>query len=344
MELLSRDDFRLKVFERDNHKCVFCSENAADAHHIIERRLWADGGYYLENGVSLCPFHHIEAEKTLISCEDIRTACGIDKIVIPSHLYDDEVYDKWGNIILPNKMRIKGELFFDSSVQKILLEGGVLSQFTKYVKYPRTYHLPWSPGVLKDDRVLGSISYFVNKRVIVTVKMDGENTTLYSDYIHARSIDSKNHGSRDWVKRFHGEMSFNIPEGYRVCGENLYAKHSIHYNNLESYFLMFSIWNDKNVCLSWDETKEWAELLNVKMVPVIYDGIWNEEEIKKLYSSEFNGDLCEGYVVRLAESFPYGAFRNSVAKYVRAGHVGTHAHWARHTVIPNKIKGNEREQ
>lgn len=52
-KLLSRDEFRESVFARDRYKCIFCGKQAEetpegklDAHHIIERRLWSDGGYY----------------------------------------------------------------------------------------------------------------------------------------------------------------------------------------------------------------------------------------------------------------------------------------------------------
>ena len=44
-KLLTRDEFRRQVFERDGNKCVFCDRPAKDAHHIIERRLWPDAGY-----------------------------------------------------------------------------------------------------------------------------------------------------------------------------------------------------------------------------------------------------------------------------------------------------------
>ena len=53
-ELLSRDDFRELTFQRDGHRCVLCGAPAQDAHHIIERRLFPDGGYYLGNGASVC--------------------------------------------------------------------------------------------------------------------------------------------------------------------------------------------------------------------------------------------------------------------------------------------------
>lgn len=45
MKLLSRKDFREGVFARDGNKCVMCGEASKDAHHIVERRLWLDGGY-----------------------------------------------------------------------------------------------------------------------------------------------------------------------------------------------------------------------------------------------------------------------------------------------------------
>ena len=222
-ELLTRNEFKKQVFQRERNTCAFCSLPAVDAHHIIERRLWTDGGFYLNNGVAVCAEHHIECEKTNISIEHVREVCGIKKPIIPEHLYSDQIYDKWGNIILPNGTRLKGELFHDESVQKILSDW--LHVFTNLVKYPRTYHLPFSKNMNEDDRMLSSMDSFKDKRVVVTVKMDGENTTMYNDYIHARSLDSQSNITRSWVKNFWSNIKSDIPAGYRICGENLFAKH-----------------------------------------------------------------------------------------------------------------------
>lgn len=341
--LLTRDAFREGTFKRDNHKCVFCDNEAQDAHHILERRLWSDGGYYLDNGASVCAEHHIKCETTEISVEDVRLACGITKPIIPPHLYDDQVYDKWGNPVMPNGTRLHGELFFDASVQKILAQGGVLDSFTHYVKYQRTYHFPWSPTPSSDDRVLTYEDIkrnFEGKRVIVTKKMDGENTTMYPDYIHARSVDSRNHPSRNWVKNFWAGISGDIPDGWRICGENLFAEHSIKYDELESYFYGFSIWNEKNTCLDWDLMLEYFELMGIVHVPVLYDGIYDEKAIRNLEKVlDFSKD--EGYVMRLAGSFSYGEFRNSVAKFVRAKHVQTTKHWMHgQPIVKNGLKSD----
>ena len=337
-KLLTRDNFRERVFARDKHKCVFCDLPAQDAHHILERRLWPDGGYYLDNGASVCAEHHMACEMTIISVEDVRHAAGITRIHVPDQFYPDHIYDKWGNPILEDGRRGKGELFFDESVQKVLDQGEMLDRFTNYMKYGRTFHLPHSPGIHDDDKALKDYSNFEGKRVIISLKMDGENTSGYSDgHIHARSIDSRGGEDRAWVKQFLSQILYELPKGWRICGENMWAEHSIHYHNLASYFLGFSIWNERSVCLSWDETEEWFDMLGINSVPVMYDGMFDERLLKTI---EQGLDLKrdEGYVIRVADAFPYKDFKNSIAKFVRAGHVATTKHWrAGRAFTPNEL-------
>ena len=331
---MTRDEFRNAVFKRDNNRCIICGGIGQDAHHIMERRLFVDGGYHVDNGATLCGQHHLDAESTILSCEEIRTAAGIKNIVLPSHLYPDDVYDKWGNPCLPNGKRMIGELFYDESVQKIL--ASVLSCFTKYVKYPRTPHLPWSPGATADDRVLTEISQFEGKEVVVTFKMDGECTSMYRGYMHARSIDSRHHPSRDWVKNLHAQIEWEIPEGFRICGENLFAVHSIRYDALPSYFMVFSIWDNWGVCLSWDETVEYCQILGLQHVPVLFRGVFDEDSLIRNYSPDrLVGH--EGYVVRVSDRFSFSQFKNNVAKWVRAHHVTTNAQWMTRPVVPNQL-------
>ena len=197
---------------------------------------------------------------------------------------------------------------------------------SKYVKYPKTFHVPWSESVNSDDKVTQHMDNFIGKRVIVTEKMDGENTTWYNDHIHARSLDSVNHPSRNYVKNMWAEIAHMIPEDIRICGENLYAKHSIGYNNLKSYFMAFSVWDGQNKCLDWDDTVVWFDLLGITSVPVLYDGIYDEKLIKGLYNSTYYYQK-EGYVIRLADSFMYDDFNKSVVKFVRRHHVQTEEHW-----------------
>jgi hypothetical protein len=182
---------------------------------------------------------------------------------------------------------------------------------------------------------------FGGAEAVITEKCDGENTTFYRDYLHARSLDYASHPSRDRVRALHAQIAHDIPEGWRVCGENLYAVHSIAYEALPAYFLVFSIWNDRNECLSWDDTILWAQLLGLQVVPVLYRGTWDESTVRRRDrdgQSLLGGDR-EGYVVRLAASFHYRAFRRSVAKYVRANHVvHRDGHWTMRPVVPNHLR------
>lgn len=201
------------------------------------------------------------------------------------------------------------------------------------IKYPRTFHFPWSDGVQSDDKVISTLEHFNGRRVIVTEKMDGENSTLSKDYMHARSVDSAHHPSRDWLKTFWGNMAHDIPPNMRICGENLYAKHSIAYDNLPSYFMGFSMWYD-DICLDWDTTLEYFELLSIEPVPILYDGIYDEQTIRALWDPSRG---TEGYVVRVAKSFEYEDFSTRVAKFVRANHVQTNKHWRNQEIVPNNL-------
>lgn len=341
---MTREEFKKAVFSRDRALCVVCKDAAVDAHHIIDRSLFDDGGYHIDNGISLCSEHHLKAERTLISCQDLRDMAFITHIHQPDHFYQDERYDHWGNILLPSGMRIKGELFGEPRVQKILKEAGVLSDFLKYIKYPRTYHCPWSPNLQNDDRRHENVNFFIGKEVVVTVKLDGENTSMYPDYIHARSLDSRHHESRSWVKALHGSLKHNIPDGFRICGENMYAEHSIHYTGLESYFFVFSIWDANNVSLSWDDVGIYSDLLGLKTVPVLCRFVWQNEQSSRDFIEQKvqeykaqSGQEVEGYVIRTADPISYKDFRRNVAKMVRKGHVQTNEFWMARPVVPNEL-------
>ncbi len=121
---------------------------------------------------------------------------------------------------------------------------------------------------------------------------------------------------------------FDIPGGWRVCGENLYATHSIPYDNLESFFMAFSIWDAQNKCLGWDDTLVWCELLDLSHVPALWRGIFDQDSIHKAFLNNRNKATSEGYVVRLASDFHYTEFQTSMAKFVRANHIiEEHHNW-----------------
>jgi RNA ligase len=211
---------------------------------------------------------------------------------------------------------------------------------SQFIKHPRTPHLPWSPGATPDDINWTSDDVLDGQWVVVTEKMDGENCTMYKYGIHARSIESAYHPSRTWVSSLQASIGYQIPENMRVCGENLYAKHSLSYDNLDSYFLVHSIWEtrgDLDYCLSWDDTVAWTKALGLFTVPVLWTGVY---ETKRFQYGALSIDTSkqEGYVVRPIGSFMADRYTELVAKWVRPAHVETDDHWMHTNVIKNGLK------
>lgn len=351
--LLTRDQFRERALTRSGGRCVLCGKPATEVHHVIERRLFSDpgeeGGYFDANASAVCGDCHRRCEMTLVSPEQIRAAAGITKVIIPASLYDDGVeagflMTKWGDVVLADGRRSPGPLFWDESVQKILREGGVLGLYTTRIRYPRTYHVPFSPGITKDERALDEVTFhaaFAGKRVIVSLKLDGEASTVYPDgFMHARSPDGRPHPSQSRIRAWAAAHGYEIPQGWRLCLENLQAVHSITYAALPAHFVLLSIWDAQNICLPYDATLEWTQLLDLFMPPVLYDGPFDETILRGLWRErDAYGDLMEGWVVRTAEPFAYKDFKFHTAKFVRPGHVqaGAH-HWRRGPLVENRVR------
>ncbi|WP_299751551.1 RNA ligase family protein [uncultured Tateyamaria sp.] len=203
-------------------------------------------------------------------------------------------------------------------------------------KYGRTYHLPTSQGLASDDKVITDLSVLETAHeIVVTEKMDGENTTIHAQGCHPRSPDARDHPSRDWVKAFAASVSPMLTSDERIIGENLYAKHAIAYNALPSFFLGFA-WIKEGLFQPWDATLERFASLGVTPVPVLFRGAFSHTALKQL-AADLDTERQEGFVVRLIDGFPEQDMDRSLAKYVRKNHVQTDVHWTKAPLIPNRM-------
>ena len=196
-------------------------------------------------------------------------------------------------------------------------------------KYPRTPHLPFSEGMTDDDKMLSTSGLDRQKsgiELVVTEKMDGGNLSFYREAFHGRSLDSGTHAWDTLARQLWAQVRFDIPEGWRISGESMYARRSVSYDDLPGPFIVFGIWNDKNILLSWDDMTEWASLLGLPVVPLLYRGT-SFDEAAKAWFSERNSETSEGFVIRNAGAFAYDEFGENVGKYVRKNHVRTRADW-----------------
>lgn len=207
-------------------------------------------------------------------------------------------------------------------------------------KYPRTLHLPFSPGTTSDDRIARDVSVLTDGApVIVTEKLDGENTCLNRFGVFARSHAAPTRNP--WASYLWDiwRTRKNDLGDLEVFGESLYAVHSITYSALTDYFYVFAV-RDGERWLAWDEVVLYARLLDLPTVPELFAGPIRPDELEPLVSRlvaepsrlsnpELGPAECEGVVVRVARAFEDGEFGRVVFKYVRKGHVTTSQHWTR---------------
>ena len=213
----------------------------------------------------------------------------------------------------------------------------------KKTKYPKSWHVFYSEKVSSDDKQHRDDDHFQGKNVIVSIKMDGECFSIYNDMSHARSLNSGiDSEDRRWIESLRqSKIEGNIPDNFRICGENMFWKHTCFYDDLKSMFLVFSIW-EGDKCLSWDETKMWCNLLGLSTVPVLYEGIYDKDLILKKFSDYIkkNKDV-EGFVERVESEFNISEFSTSLSKYVRKSFVIPPQHWRYSKKIPNQLANNK---
>ena len=206
-------------------------------------------------------------------------------------------------------------------------------------KYPRTFHLPFSPGTTSDDRIARDIDALFREPVVITEKLDGENTCINRFGVFARS-----HGAptrNPWATYLWDRWNVlkTMLGDLEIFGESLYAVHSIEYTGLQAHFYVFAI-RDNARWLSWDEVEFYAGLIDLPTVPVLFRGMIEADALEPLVlrlvrepsflsDPDLGASEREGVVARVARELTDEEFDTHVFKWVRKGHVRTTEHWTR---------------
>jgi hypothetical protein len=111
---MTRQEFKESVFAATKGKCCVpnCTCDAVDAHHIMNRHLWANGGYILSNGAALCEKHHLEAERGVITPRQCMEYMGVEKCDIkkPDAFNDILTDDEYMYLLMNDEINSFGEL------------------------------------------------------------------------------------------------------------------------------------------------------------------------------------------------------------------------------------------
>jgi hypothetical protein len=175
---------------------------------------------------------------------------------------------------------------------------------------PRPYHLPDSPGAPSPDRIQPDLSW-LDGELVVTEKMDGDALVLTRDAVRG---DPPPPAQALWAMTAH-----RIPDDWRVCGESMWLRRSIPYADLAGVFLVFGIWDETGTLLGWDDTVDWAERLELPVVPVLYRGA-SISEARAAWARQRTPATSEGFVVRAAGRIRAADFPHKILQWVRPEH------------------------
>ena len=213
-------------------------------------------------------------------------------------------------------------------------------------KYPRSFHLPWSPGGTSDDKRMRDIEALLGVELVVTEKCDGSNLTYTREGVFARShAKAPVHPSFDQAKATHARLAPDLSPGMSVFCEYCYAVHSLAYGSLPDTSLVFGVRDDeRRRWWSWDMVALQAESLGLPTVPVLFRGRVGSERALRALTDELGrepstfGGVREGVVVRVADEFDDDRFARCLAKWVRPNHVTTDEHWLFQEIRPQTLR------
>lgn len=225
------------------------------------------------------------------------------------------------------------------------------SQNDDFFRFPHTPHLVWlGDGEPRDDKVMSihDANKLLSNKVVVEEKLDGANLGI--SLALDGSVRAQNRGqylNQPFTGQFSRLPSWLAQKDYEIkqyltpdlifFGEWCLAKHSLDYDNLPDWFLLFDVY-DKSVNKFWstDKRNKLASQINLTAVPRINYDVFDLDDLKLLASnsksSYRNGNL-EGIVIRHEDN----DWCLSRAKIVRSDFTqNIETHWRNKVIEYNK--------
>ncbi|MBC7620403.1 MAG: RNA ligase family protein, partial [Candidatus Saccharibacteria bacterium] len=223
---------------------------------------------------------------------------------------------------------------------------------SEFFRFPHTPHLAWlAPGSPRDDKVLSreAAEQLLAGKVVIEEKLDGAN--LGFSIGPDGTLRVQNRGQyllppftgqfaqlSKWMDVHQDRLFDGLTESLIVFGEWCAARHSLDYDQLPDWWLVFDMY-DRKVNQFWSTTRRnaWAVDLGVSVVPCIFNGEICMTQLQREVAeavSHFRMGKMEGVIVR-KEGVMWLEDR---AKLVRADFTqGVEQHWRTRVMEPNHL-------
>lgn len=210
-----------------------------------------------------------------------------------------------------------------------------MTAFFRFPSTPHAFLLDGSP--VRGDKVLSDVQLaaLLKNELVIEEKLDGANLGLSVAagelLVQSRGsyVDLQGHhfrGLGNWLTGRRRALLDVLREGQTLFGEWCRDVHSVHYDALPDWLLVFDVFDAKrNLFLTVPDRDAVARLLGIPPVPMLGRGRFSRDDLVRLMGrSRVGHEQMEGIILRCDG-------RNSLmerAKLVRAGFVQSDAaHW-----------------
>ena len=217
-------------------------------------------------------------------------------------------------------------------------------------KYPKTFRIPVPQFNIGSKRVLSrkEIKELLNGYVTIEEKLDGANTGIIR---HKGGFHLQKRGSlvgtseheqfqffHNWANYQNYDKIMGLPKGFIVYGELMFAVHSLFYDRLPDYFIVFEVWNGKRY-LSRDERAVFCQEHGFFQVPLIAEGYFTVDELGGMIpdKSAF-GDKAEGFVVKRYRKKQKERLFGKVVKPEFIKNINESDHWTKYNIRRNQLE------
>lgn len=187
---------------------------------------------------------------------------------------------------------------------------------TKFFRFPHIPHIDWlAEGQPRDDKVLSpaEVTEFLKGDVVIEEKLDGAN--LGFSIGPDGALRAQNRGQYllapftgqfarldDWLAAHQDRLFDALSESLIVFGEWCAARHSLDYDRLPDWWLMFDVY-DREAKQFWSTRRrnQFAGAVRVAEVPCLHRGRVSLAQLHRRVTSEassFREGPVEGLVVR----------------------------------------------
>lgn len=228
---------------------------------------------------------------------------------------------------------------------------------TDFFRYPHTPHIAWlAEGQPRNDKVLSSaeVAEFLHDEIVIEEKLDGAN--LGFSIGPDGELRAQNRGQYlvppftgqfarlgEWIAAHQDRLFDALGESLIVFGEWCAARHSLGYDRLPDWWLMFDVY-DRAAQRFWSSSRrsQLASSLGVAQVPHLHRGRVDLTQLKGWVAEEashFREGNSEGFVLRREDSL----WLRDRAKLVRPGFTQAIArHWRSRPLAWNRVVSDAR--